>query len=99
MPGMRVRGWIPFHVQTAGGEAGLAADLSFLPQAVRHRVDRKPGPTVILMDTMRPSTHMCNLPPWEIASRAYNENSAPLSIQGVRVTHAHFFAILDRLDT
>lgn len=51
------------------------------------------------MDTSRPSTNMCNLPPWEIASRAYNENPTPLSIQGVRATHRQFFTMLDRLDT
>lgn len=51
------------------------------------------------MATMRPSTNMCNLPPWEIASRAYNENPTPLSIQGIRATHHHFFSMLDRLDS
>lgn len=42
---------------------------------------------------------MCNLPPWEIVSRAYNENPTPLSIQGIRTTHRHFFAKLNRQDT
>jgi NAD+---dinitrogen-reductase ADP-D-ribosyltransferase len=51
------------------------------------------------MGTMRPSTNLCNLPPWEIASREYNENPTPLSIQGIRTTHRHFFAMLERLES
>jgi NAD+--dinitrogen-reductase ADP-D-ribosyltransferase len=51
------------------------------------------------MNAMRPLTNMCNLPPWEIASRDYNDHPRPLSIQGVRTTHRHFFALLDRLET
>ena len=51
------------------------------------------------MNTIRPLTNMCNLPPWEIASRTYNENPTPLSIQGIRTTHRHFFKMLDSLDT
>jgi NAD+---dinitrogen-reductase ADP-D-ribosyltransferase len=42
---------------------------------------------------------MCNLPPWEIASRAYNVHPRPLSIQGIRTTHRHFFNLLDQLPT
>ncbi|WP_155312989.1 NAD(+)--dinitrogen-reductase ADP-D-ribosyltransferase [Desulfosarcina ovata] len=48
---------------------------------------------------MRPLTNMCDLPPWEIASRVFNECPRPLHIQGVRSTHRHFFKLLDRLET
>lgn len=51
------------------------------------------------MNAIRPLISMCNLPPWEIASRDYNDRPRPLSIQGVRATHRHFFALLDRLET
>jgi NAD+--dinitrogen-reductase ADP-D-ribosyltransferase len=50
------------------------------------------------MDAVRPLTTMCNLPPWEISSQAYNENPQPLFIQGVRTTHQHFFRLLDPLE-
>ena len=52
-----------------------------------------------LFVNMRPSTNMCNLPAWEIASRAYNASPTPLSIQGIRTTHHHFFSMLDRQGT
>jgi NAD+---dinitrogen-reductase ADP-D-ribosyltransferase len=42
---------------------------------------------------------MCNLPPWEIASRDYNDHPRTLSIEGVRASHHHFFCRLDRLET
>ncbi len=48
---------------------------------------------------MTVTTNMCNLPAWEIASRAYNESPVPISILGIRSTHRHFFKMLDRLDT
>jgi NAD+--dinitrogen-reductase ADP-D-ribosyltransferase len=44
-------------------------------------------------------TNLCNLPAWVIASRAYNDGPTPISIQGVRATHRHFFKQLDRLGT
>lgn len=44
-------------------------------------------------------THLCNLPSWVIASRAYNDEPTPISIQGVRAAHNHFFNQLDLLKT
>lgn len=51
------------------------------------------------MSAMHPLTNLCELPPWEIASRAYNDNPRPLRIQGVRTTHRHFFQLLEGLET
>jgi NAD+--dinitrogen-reductase ADP-D-ribosyltransferase len=51
------------------------------------------------MSSMPPLTNLCDLPPWEIASRTYNDDPTPLHIQGVRATHRHFFDQLDRLET
>lgn len=48
---------------------------------------------------MPPLTNMCDVPAWEIASRAFNEHPRPLHIQGTRSTHRHFFNMLDRLET
>ncbi|HSH70222.1 MAG TPA: NAD(+)--dinitrogen-reductase ADP-D-ribosyltransferase [Deferrisomatales bacterium] len=47
----------------------------------------------------RPSLNFCDLPPWVIASRAYNDNPQPLRIQGTRPTHHRLFARLDGLPT
>jgi NAD+--dinitrogen-reductase ADP-D-ribosyltransferase len=44
-------------------------------------------------------TNLCNLPSWVIASRSFNEDPTPISVQGVRTTHHHFFDQLDQLDT
>jgi len=41
--------------------------------------------------------NLCNLPPWVIASRHFNENPQPLEIQGVRPANRNFFARLDSL--
>jgi NAD+--dinitrogen-reductase ADP-D-ribosyltransferase len=51
------------------------------------------------MPMMRPLTNLCNQPSWEISSRTFNDDPKPLSIQGVRATHRHFFEQLERLDT
>ncbi len=37
----------------------------------------------------------CNLPPWAIASRAYNRNPQPIEIQGVRCAGKTLFSKLD----
>lgn len=39
----------------------------------------------------------CNLPPWVIASRHFNEHPQHLEIQGVRQANRHFFQKLDTL--
>jgi len=39
--------------------------------------------------------NLCNLPPWVIASRHFNEHPQPLEIQGVRQANRHFFQKLD----
>ncbi|GAM10766.1 NAD(+)--dinitrogen-reductase ADP-D-ribosyltransferase [Geobacter sp. OR-1] len=41
--------------------------------------------------------NLCNLPPWVIASRHFNEHPRPLEIQGVRLANRHFFAKLDTI--
>lgn len=41
--------------------------------------------------------NLCNLPPWVIASRYFNEHPQPLEIQGVRLANRNFFAKLDSL--
>ncbi|MGD8251423.1 MAG: NAD(+)--dinitrogen-reductase ADP-D-ribosyltransferase [Desulfobacterales bacterium] len=51
------------------------------------------------MESTRPLSNRCNLPPWEISSLAFNEKPCPLRIHGVRSTHRHFFSQLDRLTT
>lgn len=45
---------------------------------------------------MQNSFNHCNLPPWVIASRHFNDNPHPLEIQGVRAANRFLF---DRLDT
>jgi NAD+--dinitrogen-reductase ADP-D-ribosyltransferase len=43
------------------------------------------------------SFNCCNLPPWVIASRHFNENPQPLSIQGVRQANRFLFQRLDTI--
>ncbi len=43
--------------------------------------------------------NLCNLPPWVIASRHFNENPQPLELQGVRIANRNFFARLDSLES
>lgn len=40
----------------------------------------------------------CNLPPWVIASRHFDEHPRPIEIQGVREANRPLFAALDALD-
>ncbi len=42
--------------------------------------------------------NLCNLPPWVIASRHFNENPQPLEIQGVRGANRSFFQKLDSME-
>ncbi len=44
------------------------------------------------------SFNRCNLPPWVIASAAFNEDPRPVEIQGVRSANAFFFRALDAID-
>jgi NAD+---dinitrogen-reductase ADP-D-ribosyltransferase len=41
--------------------------------------------------------NLCNLPPWVIASRHFNENPQPLELQGVRPANRNFFLKLDSM--
>lgn len=41
--------------------------------------------------------NLCNLPPWVIASRHFNEHPQPLEVQGVRIANRHFFQKLDSI--
>jgi NAD+--dinitrogen-reductase ADP-D-ribosyltransferase len=41
--------------------------------------------------------NLCNLPPWVIASRHFNEHPQQLEVQGVRPANRHFFARLDTI--
>src|SRR6266545_3971053 len=41
--------------------------------------------------------NQCNLPPWVIASRHFNDNPQPLEIQGVRAANRFLFQRLDGL--
>lgn len=41
----------------------------------------------------------CNLPPWVIASRHFNENPQPLEVQGVRLANRFLFRKLDGIDS
>src|SRR6266540_2995038 len=41
--------------------------------------------------------NQCNLPPWVIASRHFNDNPQPLEIQGVRQANAFLFQKLDSI--
>jgi NAD+--dinitrogen-reductase ADP-D-ribosyltransferase len=42
--------------------------------------------------------NLCNLPPWVIASRHFNDHPQPLEIQGVRQANRHFFEKLAAID-
>ncbi|WP_035238046.1 NAD(+)--dinitrogen-reductase ADP-D-ribosyltransferase [Desulfobacter vibrioformis] len=42
---------------------------------------------------------LCSVPAWVIGSREFNANPTPLSVHGVRATHAHFFKKLDNLSS
>ncbi len=45
----------------------------------------------------RQGFNLCNLPPWVIASRHFNDHPQPIEIQGVRRANRHFFARLDTI--
>ncbi len=48
---------------------------------------------------MRPTSfNRCNLPPWVIASAAFNDDPRPVEVQGVREANAWLFRALDALD-
>lgn len=42
---------------------------------------------------------LCNVPPWILGSKSFNDKPQRLRIQGVRATHSHFFNQLDQLST
>jgi NAD+--dinitrogen-reductase ADP-D-ribosyltransferase len=42
------------------------------------------------------SFNRCNLPPWAIASRRFDEDPRPIEIQGVRAENRFLFDVLDR---
>lgn len=42
--------------------------------------------------------NLCNLPPWVIASRHFNEHPQPIEVQGVRPANRNFFLKLDSID-
>ena len=44
------------------------------------------------------SFNRCNLPPWVVASRQFDEEPRPLEIQGVRTENAGLFRALDALE-
>jgi len=44
------------------------------------------------------SFNRCNLPPWAIASRHFDEDPRPIEIQGVREENRFLFDLLDRID-
>ncbi len=44
------------------------------------------------------SFNHCNLPPWVIASRHFNDHPQPLEIQGVRLANRFLFTKLDGID-
>ncbi len=46
----------------------------------------------------RTSFNRCNLPPWVIASREFDENPRPIELQGVREENRFLFDLLDRID-
>lgn len=48
---------------------------------------------------MENSFNHCNLPPWVIASRHFNDNPQPLEIQGVRRVNRFLFDKLDSIDS
>src|SRR5512143_2163347 len=44
----------------------------------------------------RTSFNRCNLPPWAIASHAFDEDPRPIELQGVREENRFLFDVLDR---
>ena len=46
----------------------------------------------------RTSFNRCNLPPWVIASRHFDEDPQPIVLQGVREENRFLFDLLDRVD-
>lgn len=40
----------------------------------------------------------CNLPPWVIASRHFDDDPRPIEVQGVRASNRFLFDLLDRID-
>ncbi len=44
------------------------------------------------------SFNQCNLPPWVIGSRHFNDNPQPIEIQGVREANRFLFRTLDAID-
>jgi len=46
---------------------------------------------------MSTSFNLCNLPPWVIASRHFNDDPRPIELQGVRDGHRRLFERLDGL--
>jgi len=42
--------------------------------------------------------NLCNLPPWVVASREFNDDPRPLELQGVAHANRFLFEALDRLD-
>jgi NAD+--dinitrogen-reductase ADP-D-ribosyltransferase len=48
---------------------------------------------------MENSFNHCNLPPWVIASRHFNDNPQPLEIQGVRAANRFLFQRLDSISS
>ncbi len=51
------------------------------------------------MGSSEPLVNLCDLPPWVIGSRGFNDTPRPIRIHGVRATHRHLFDQLDRLAT
>jgi NAD+--dinitrogen-reductase ADP-D-ribosyltransferase len=50
------------------------------------------------MTANRTSFNRCNLPPWVIASRHFDEDPRPIELQGVREENRFLFELLDRVD-
>src|SRR5574340_317369 len=44
------------------------------------------------------SFNRCNLPPWVIASREFDEHPRPIELQGVREGNRRLFEALDTMD-
>ncbi len=42
--------------------------------------------------------NLCNLPPWAIASRRYNDNPQPIEVQGAQCSGKPLFAKLEQID-
>jgi NAD+--dinitrogen-reductase ADP-D-ribosyltransferase len=49
------------------------------------------------LEPRSPGFNLCNLPPWVIASRHFNEHPQQLEIQGVRLANRSFFQKLDSM--